>query len=130
MTESYWYAKDWTLALDHPDLQICSPSQSSEDVLDIGVVTSRFGDGDTELRIAEGSHSCDDARHYPDDESQAHGASVLQHTLWGDKDPRADDIPCTRHKDSVRSEQVTSQGHPISNMILKHLCGRGYDVWQ
>lgn len=74
--------KDWTFALDHPGLQICSPSQSSEDVLDIGVVTSRFRDGDTQLSIAEGSHSCDDACHYPDDESQAHRASVLQHTLW------------------------------------------------
>lgn len=68
----------------HPcrTIQICSPSKSSEDVLDIGVITSRFRDGDTQLSIAEGSHSCDDTRHDPDDDCKAHRASVLQHTLW------------------------------------------------
>ncbi|KAL0602823.1 hypothetical protein AAY473_029023 [Plecturocebus cupreus] len=78
--------------------QILLPSQSSEDVLDIGVVTSRFGDGDPELSIAEGSHSCDEACHDPDNESKAHRASILQHTLWRDKDSGADDVPCMGHQ--------------------------------
>lgn len=67
--------------LGHSGLQICSPGQSSEDVLDVGVITSRFRDGDTQLSVAEGSYSRDDPCHNPDDESKAHRTSVLQHTL-------------------------------------------------
>lgn len=74
------------------------PSQSSKDVLDVGVVTSRFGDGDPELSIAKGSHSCNETRHDPDDKSKAHGARILQHTLWRDEDSRANDVPCMRHQ--------------------------------
>ena len=78
---------------------ILLPSQASKDVLDIGVVTSRFGDGDPELSIAQGSHSCDEACHNPYDESHAHRAGILQHTFGWDEDSRADDVPCEKHRE-------------------------------
>ncbi|KAF3830282.1 hypothetical protein GH733_004101 [Mirounga leonina] len=78
--------------------QILLPSQSSKDVLDVGVITSRFGDGDPKLSVAQGSHSCDETSHNPDNESEAHRASVLQHTFRRDEDSRANDVPCMRHQ--------------------------------
>lgn len=64
-----------------------SPCQSTEDVLDIRVVTTRFRDGDPQFSVAESADSSDDTCNDPDDESQAHGASILQHTLRTDEDP-------------------------------------------
>lgn len=75
-----WKALASAPCTTHP-LHILLPSQSSKDVLDVGVVTSRFGDSDPELSITQGSYSCDETCHDPDDESEAHRASILQHAF-------------------------------------------------
>lgn len=46
-----------------------SPCQSTKDVLDIRVVTTRLRDGDPQFSVAERSDSGDDTRNDPDDES-------------------------------------------------------------
>ena len=64
----------------------CSPSQPSEDVLDIGVVSSRLGNGDAQLGVAQRSDGGDDAGDDPDDQGHTHGAGVLHHSLGTDED--------------------------------------------
>lgn len=71
---------------------VCSPCQPSENVLDVGVVSSGLGDGDAELSVAQGPDGCDDARDDPDHQRHAHRAGVLQDALRTDEDPRADDV--------------------------------------
>lgn len=68
------------------------PGQPTEDVLDVGVVSARLGDGDAQLGVAQRSDGRDDARHDPHDEGQAHRAGVLHHPLGAHEDARADDV--------------------------------------
>ena len=63
-----------------------SPSQSTEDVLYVGVVSSRFGDGDAQLSVAQRPNGGDDARDNPDDQGHAHRARILHHSLRTDED--------------------------------------------
>lgn len=69
-----------------------SPCQASEDVLDVGVVSTWLGDGDAQLCIAQSPYGCDDARDDPDDQREAHWAGVLHHTLRTDEDTWANDV--------------------------------------
>ena len=85
---------------------VCSPGQASEDVLHVGVVSSRLGDGDTQLGVAQRPDGGDDAGDDPHDQGHAHRAGVLQHALRTDEDTRADDVTWWR-KD--RDSQVTAQ---------------------
>ena len=75
-----------SLLEDHP------PNQAAEDLGDVGVVSSRLGDGDAQLGIAHGAQGADPSAQHPHDEGQAHGARVLQDPLRRDEDPRADDV--------------------------------------
>lgn len=68
------------------------PSQSTKDVLHIGVVSSWFGDGDAELSVTQRSDGGDDSSDDPDDQSHSHRAGIFQHSLWTDKDTWANDV--------------------------------------
>lgn len=69
-----------------------SPGQPTKDVLDIGVVSSRLGDGDAQLSVAESSDGGDDACDDPHDQGHAHGAGILHHSLRTDEDTWADNV--------------------------------------
>ncbi len=73
-------------------MNVRSPGQPSEDVLHVGVVSPRLGDGDAQLGVAQRPDCGDDARDDPDDQGHAHGAGVLHHSLWTDEDTWADDV--------------------------------------
>lgn len=76
--------------------RVCSPSQPPEDVLHVGVVSARLGDGDAQLGVAQRPDGRDDAGDDPDDQGHAHGAGVLHHALRADEDTRADDVAWRR----------------------------------
>ncbi len=75
-----------------------SPCQPSEDVLDIRVVASRFGNSNAQLSVAECTDRCYNTCDDPYDEGQAHWTGIFQHSLWADKDSRANNITCKRKK--------------------------------
>lgn len=71
---------------------LSSPNHSSKDFGDIQVVSSRLGDGHTQLRITERTDRCDGSGGQPHDDSQTHRASILQDPLGAHKDPRSNDV--------------------------------------
>lgn len=81
------------MVLDHAVLiRAHSPSQSTEDVLHIGVVSAGFRDGDAQLSVTQRSDGRDDSCDDPDDQSHAHWAGVFQHSLRTDEDTWANDV--------------------------------------
>lgn len=83
-----------------------SPSQPSENVLDVGVVSPRLGYGDAQLGVAQRPDGGDDARDDPDEQRHAHRAGVLHHSLRTDEDARADDVACWRADQDTGCYQV------------------------
>ena len=75
-----------------------SPGKSSEDVLDVRVVSSGLGDGDAQLGVAQRPDGGDQSRDDPDDQGQAHRAGVLHHSLRTDEDTWADNVTCRRER--------------------------------
>lgn len=69
-----------------------SPRQSTEDVLDIGVVPPRLGDGHPQLRVAERANGCDNSSANPDNDGHAHWAGILQDPLRAHKNPWSNDV--------------------------------------
>lgn len=55
-----------------PTMSLVSPSQSSKDVLYIRVVSTRLGDGHTQLCIAESPDGCDNSSGDPHNDGHAH----------------------------------------------------------
>lgn len=69
-----------------------SPSKATKNVFDVGVVSSRFGDGHAQLCVTQGANSRDDSRQEPYNQGHAHWAGILQDAFRTDKDPWADDV--------------------------------------
>lgn len=90
-----------------------SPCQSTKDVLDVGVVSSRLGDGDAQLGVAQRPDGGDYAGDDPDNQSHAHWAGILHHALWTDEDTWANNITWWR------AEGERERFH-VSVMSLKH----------
>lgn len=88
---------------------VCSPSQSSKDVLDIGVVSSRLGDSDSQLSVAQCPDGSDDACDDPDDQGHAHRAGVFQHPLWTDEDTWADNVAWWREEEANRGVRFSGE---------------------
>ena len=65
--------------------------EGSKGVLDIGVVSSRFGDHRPQLGVAESPDEAEEAGQEPDEAGEAHGAGILEDALRADEDPTADD---------------------------------------
>lgn len=82
-----------------------SPSQPSEDVLDVGVISPRLGDGDAQLGVAQCPDGGDDPRDDPDNEGHAHGAGVLHHSLRTDEDTWADNVTWWREEEGGERER-------------------------
>lgn len=90
-----------------------SPSQAPEDLGDIGIVPARLGDGDSQLRVTEGTQGSDASTQDPDEEGQTHRARVLQDPLGGDENARADDVPWGRERwGGIRSGVPLAQPSP------------------
>lgn len=106
-------AAPWCILYHHHG--VCSPSKSSKDVLDVGIVSSRLGDGDTQLSVAQRPDSGDDPRDYPDDQGHPHGAGVFQNPLWTDEDARADDVTWWEENREVR---ILIRGKTQGNRLL------------
>lgn len=68
------------------------PCEPSKDVLNVRVVSTRLGDGDAQLSVAQCPDGCDDARDDPDNQCEAHRAGILHHALRTDKDTWANDV--------------------------------------
>lgn len=75
-------------------MHVNSPRQSTKDILDVGIVTPWFGNGDPQLGIAQCSDGRDDAGDDPDNQRHSHRAGILHHSLWTDKDTRSDNVTC------------------------------------
>lgn len=81
------------------------PCQPSKDVLDVRVVSTRLGDGDAQLSVAQRPDGCDDACDDPDDQREAHRAGILHHALRTDEDTWANDVTwwmMEQNKDIIR----------------------------
>lgn len=83
-----------------------SPHQASKYLRDVGVVASRFGDGDAQLSITQGAQGSNAASKNPNHQGQTHRARVLQDPLRRDEDTRANDVPWGDGEDDVRHSQV------------------------
>lgn len=68
------------------------PNKASKDLRHVWIISSRLGNGDTQLSVTHGTQSTDPSSTNPDDERQPHRARMLQHTLGGDEYSWANDV--------------------------------------
>lgn len=101
-----------------------SPRQSAEDVLDVRVVSSWFGNCDAQLSVAQGPDGSDDTCDDPDYQGHTHRAAILQHPLRTDEDTWAYNVTWWKEGEggqvsALTGKKISSRNHvTIYNFVL------------